>query len=448
MTDNINQQKPLPNDVEAEKSVLGAIILDNSNLHPASEVLRSKDFYKPSHRVTFEAMQNLMDEGDVIDAITLKDELNKNDNLEKVGDISYLATLTEGVPKSTNIRHYAEIVRDKSMLRELIHSSSSIISSCIDQNKSPEQIFDEAESSLYKLAGDSMGEGFVSMDRLARESMENIEELAEKKELITGIPTGFDELDEKTCGFQDSNLVIIAARPSMGKTSFALNAAANAGIKNDFTVGIFSLEMSKKMLFQRLLCSEAMIDMSRLETGYLSEKDWEDLTEMMATVSDSNIFIDDTPAISLAEMKAKSRRLDLEQELDMLIVDYLQLMQTNSSFQSKNQEVTFLSQGLKGLAKELDIPVVALSQLSRAPEKRTNHRPRLSDLRESGSIEQDADVVIFLYRAEMYDDEEAEEKGKAEIIIGKQRNGPTGKLKLAFLEKYTRFENLADNYEF
>ncbi len=448
MSQDVVINKMMPHDIEAEQSVLGAIIIDNRNFYEVSDIIQQSDFYREGHAVTFSAVKDLLNSGKAVDIITLRDELEKKDNLEKAGGLPYLTSLLDGVPKSLNVRHYADILKDRSMLRDLIQTCDNTISRCLSRNEESRDILDDAESAIFRIAGGNIRGGFEKLKDVADETLPVLEKLVESKELITGVPSGFTELDELTAGFQDSDLIIVAARPAMGKTSFALNIAQYVGTHSDKSVGIFSLEMSRRQLFLRLLCSEAMVDLGRLRTGHFGRKEWTKLTLAIAKLSEAKIFIDDTPGVSITEMKAKARRLQSTHGLDLLIVDYLQLMVARGRFESKNQEVTFISQGLKGLAKELNVPVIALSQLSRAPEQRTDHRPKLSDLRESGSIEQDADVVAFIYRDEVYNQERDDNAGTAEIIIGKQRNGPTGSLQLAFLKEFTRFENLARVAEF
>ncbi len=448
MVQDVVINKMMPHDIEAEKSILGAIFIDNRNYDEVAEVIKSGDFYREGHQLVYQAMETLLEDAIPVDIITLKNELLKTGKLEKSGGIPYLTSLLDGVPKSLNVRHYADIIKSHSMLRELIVACDNTIARCLSRNEDSRDIIDSAEKEIFKIAGDTVGEGFVRLKKVADGSMDLLEKLVAAKESITGVASGFTELDDMTAGFQDSDLIIIAARPSMGKTSFAMNVAQYVGINTDKSVGIFSLEMSKEQLFLRLLCSEAMIDLGRLRTGHIGKKEWDKLAKAMDKLSKANIFIDDTPGISLMEMKAKARRLQMRSGLDLIIVDYLQLMIARGRFESKNQEVTYLSQGLKNLAKELNIPVIALSQLSRAPEQRTDHRPKLSDLRESGSIEQDADVVAFIYRDEVYNQDNNENAGTAELIISKQRNGPTGVVNLAFLKEFTRFENLARVSEF
>ncbi|HQR39412.1 MAG TPA: replicative DNA helicase [Blastocatellia bacterium] len=432
--------RSLPSAVEAERSVLAAILLDNRLINQAVTLLGAGDFYLDSHRRIYERQISLSEQGRPIDLITLGEELKKAGEFEQIGGGAFIAGLMDAMPRLENIEQYAKIVKGKSMMRKLIAASSQITASCFEQELDPEQIIDAAEKAIFSIAEDRMREGFTEVGAIAHKRLEEIEAMSGRTEMITGIPTGFTDLDKMTAGLQRSDLIVIAARPSMGKTSFALNIgqyAARAG----FTVGLFSLEMSSQQLVSRMLCSEAHIDAHRFRTGYLNREEWARLADGLHRLSESKVFIDDTPGISTLEMRAKARRLKQEHGLDLLVVDYLQLIQGRGRTDSRTNEVSQISRDLKMLAKELNVPVIALSQLSRAPETRTDHRPQLSDLRESGSIEQDADVVGFIYREEMYSPTE-ENQGVAELIVGKQRNGPTGIVRLAFLKEFTRFENL------
>jgi replicative DNA helicase len=434
--------RTLPHNLEAERSVLGAILIHNDAFNQAAEVLNPRDFYRDAHRRIFEKMIQLSERGNAIDFITLKEELSKSGELDEVGGPAYVASLVDGLPHATNVEHYARIVREKSTLRNLIFSANKILATAYEAELEPNLILDEAEQSIFAIAEDRVRAGFVSMRQLAHASFETIERAHEKKQLITGVPSGFTDLDELTAGFQGGDLVIIAARPSVGKTALALNIAQHVGTKTGRTVGIFSLEMSKEQLFLRMLTSEAHIDSHRLRTGFLVESDWGRLSHALGTLSEAKVFIDDTPGIGVLEMRAKSRRLMAEHGLDMLIVDYIQLMQGRGRFENRTLELASISRSLKVLAKELSVPVVILSQLSRAPEARSDHRPMLSDLRESGALEQDADVVMLLFRPDQYPDVKPEDENIAEVNIAKQRNGPTGLVRLAFLKSETRFGNL------
>src|SRR5688500_2366121 len=438
-------ERTLPHNLDAEKSVLGAILIYNDAFNHAAELIDSRDFFRDAHRRIFDKMVALSERGDPIDFITLKEELSRAGDLDDVGGPAYIASLADGVPRSSNVEYYARIVKEKSTLRSLIHSANKILAEAYEAEQEPDLLLDEAERAIFAIAEDRIRAGFVPLRDLVQSSFATIEKLQQHKGLVTGVPTGFADLDEMTSGLQPSDLVLVAARPSMGKTSFVLNVAQHVGTATQMTVGFFSLEMSKEQLFMRLLTSEARIDAHRFRTGFLSEKDYGRLSHALGTLAEARVFIDDTASIGVLEMRAKARRLQKEHGLDLLIIDYLQLMQGRGRFESRQQEVSAISRSLKGLAKELSCPVIALSQLSRAPEGRTDHRPQLSDLRESGAIEQDADLVLFIYRPEVYDKEETrpEDQGIAEIIIGKQRNGPIGSVKLSFLTQFTRFENYA-----
>jgi len=437
--------RTLPHNLEAEKCVLGAILINNQAFNQAAEVIDAQDFFRDAHRRIFEKMVGLTDRSEPVDLVTLKDELSRTSELDEVGGPAYIAALTDGVPRSANIEYYARIVKEKSTLRRLIQSANDVLVRAYDAEEDADDLLDDAERSIFQIAEHRLRVGFVPLSELVGSSYQIIEKLQEHKGLVTGVPSGFVDLDELTSGFQKSDLVIVAARPSMGKTSFVLNVALHCGIEAGKTVGVFSLEMSKEQLFIRMLTSEARIDAHRFRGGFLSDTDYERLAAASARLHDAKVFIDDSPAVGILEMRAKARRLKLEHGLDLLVVDYLQLMQGRGRFDNRQQELASISRALKILAKELDVPIIALSQLSRAPEARGDHRPQLSDLRESGALEQDADVVLFIFREEMYA-QEAERKpeveGIAEIIVGKQRNGPTGTTRLAFLKQYTRFENL------
>jgi replicative DNA helicase len=376
-----------------------------------------------------------------IDPITLQEELMRAGELEQIGGMAYVASLLDGAVRTANLEHYATIIKGKNVLRRLITSSNQIIQTCFDQDGDPYEVLDNAEKAIFQIADDRVRAGFVSIAEVAHQQLELVEKVAARPQMMTGVPTGFTELDRLTNGFQPADLIIIAARPSAGKTAFALSIAQNASIAAQKVVGIFSLEMTKEALVSRMLCSEAHVDAHRLRGGFLNRDEWARLAAGLQKLAEARIFIDDSAASSLLEMRAKARRLKAEHGLDLLIVDYMQLVRGRGRTENRQQEVSQISRDLKGLAKELNVPLVALSQLSRAPETRTNHQPQLSDLRESGSIEQDADLVAFIYREEMYSPTE-ENKGLADIIIAKQRNGPTDTVRLAFIKQFTRFENL------
>ena len=446
MADTAVAERTLPHNLEAERSVLGAILLHNDAFNLAAEVLDAKDFYRDAHRRIFDKMAALSERGDAIDLVTLKDELGRAGEIETVGGPSYIAALVDGVPRSTNVGNYARIIKEKATLRNLIFSANKILAQAYDAEDEPEVILDQAEHAIFSIAEGKIRDGFVSMSDLARSSLDTIEKLHARKELVTGVATGFTDLDDITSGLQPSDLIIVAARPSMGKTSLVLNIAQHVGTKTNKTVGLFSLEMSKEQLFLRMLTGEARIDAHRLRGGYLGERDWGRLSQAIGTLGEAKIFIDDSPGVGVLEMRAKCRRLASQHGLDLVIIDYIQLMQGRGRFENRTLELASISRSLKGLAKELNIPVVVLSQLSRATESRSDHRPQLSDLRESGALEQDADVVVFIYREDQYgpkDQAPSDTQGVAELIIGKQRNGPTGVVKLAFIREFTRFENLS-----
>jgi replicative DNA helicase len=436
----------LPANVEAERSILGAILLDNFSYNQAAEHLKPEDFSLDSHRRIYSRMMDLAESSRAIDMITLVEELERHKELEAIGDVGYVSGLVDGVPDRPSIEHYIKIVRDKALLRGLIHASNVAIARAAEQSDLAEEILSDAEAAIFQLSDKRIGRGFMGVQEIVKESFGSVDALLQRGQRITGLATHYPDLDEMTSGLQRSDLIIIAARPSMGKTALAMNIAENASIEDQKVVGMFSLEMSREALLLRLLCSRARVDSHRMRTGSLWREDMNKVVQAMEQLAHAPIFIDDTPGISLSEMRAKARRLQQSQgKLDLLIVDYLQLMAGAARrYENRTQEVSAISRGLKGLAKELKVPVVALSQLSRAPESRGgDHRPQLADLRESGSIEQDADVVAFIFREEVYKPDEPELDGKAELIIAKQRNGPTGKVRLAFLKQSTRFESRA-----
>ncbi len=441
----------MPASADAERSILGAILLDNAAYHQAAELLLAEHFSLDSHRRIYGRMMDLAEAGHPIDLVTLSEELVRRRELEAVGGAAYLSSLTEGLPRRENIESYARIVKDKSLLRSLIHASNNAIARAMEQSETAEEVLDGAETAIFQLTDQSISRGFLDVNQIVRESFGSIEALYERGQRITGLETHYEDFDNLTSGLQPSELVIIAARPAMGKTAFALNIAENAAIRNRKVVGVFSLEMSREALLLRLLCSQARVDSHKLRTGFLGRDDFGKLVAALSQLAEAPLFIDDTPGISLHEMRAKTRRLQQTQgKLDLVIVDYLQLMAASGAgarrYENRTQEVSAISRGLKALAKELRAPVVALSQLSRAPESRGgDHRPQLSDLRESGSIEQDADVVAFIFREEVYKPDDPDLDGVAELIIAKQRNGPTGKVNLAFLKRSTRFESRADS---
>jgi replicative DNA helicase len=440
-----------PQNLDAEQSVLGAILLDNDAINHSLEILTADDFYRESHREIFRAMVELTDRSQPVDAITLTDALRGKGALETVGGPAYVAELAACVPTAANVAHYARIVREKAVLRSLASIATEIASSAYEAPANVDEFLDAAEHRIFEISERRIKPSFHTMGELSRESLKMIERLYERKELVTGVPTGFIDLDRITAGLQPSDLVIIAARPSMGKTALALNIAAYASMEAEPKVGVafFSLEMSKEQLVLRMLCSEARVDSSRARAGYLSERDFPKLAQAAARLSEAPIFIDDSSDTTAIALKAKCRRLARERgsNLGLIIVDYLQLMRSARPGESREKEIAEISRSLKALAKELKVPVVALSQLNRQVESRPNRRPILADLRESGAIEQDADVIAFIYRDEVYN-RESKEPGVAEIIVAKQRNGPTDVAKLTYLNQYTRFENYASESDY
>ncbi|MDD3642262.1 MAG: replicative DNA helicase, partial [Candidatus Krumholzibacteria bacterium] len=432
-----------PQAVEAERAVLGGILLDQEAATRAVEIVRPESFYHPAHGRIFRAMIALFMRREPIDAMTLAEELRKSGDLDSAGGIAYLAELVDSVPSAANIEYYAKIVLDKHMLRQLIGASSEIARECYRAESDADTILDEAEQKIFRVSESRISQGFLHVKDVLKERFEEIQRVHETRESITGLATGFIDLDKYTAGFHPGDLVIIAGRPSMGKTSFALNIAQHVALEGRRPVAIFSLEMSKELLVQRLLCSEAQVDAQRVRRGFTSAKDIERLTNAAGLLSEAPIFIDDTPAISTLDMRARARRLKAEYDIALIVIDYLQLARTNERIENRQQEISSISRSMKALAKELAVPLVALSQLSRAVESRGgDKRPMLSDLRESGAIEQDADLVLFLYRPEFYDPGDPDKEGKAELIIGKQRNGPTGMVPLIFEKQYTRFRSL------
>jgi replicative DNA helicase len=440
---DFSSRKLPPQHIEAEQSILGGILIENEAINRVTEILDADDFYRDTHRKIFNALINLSERDEPADLITLTNELRKIDQLDSIGGASYLASLVDSVPTAANIQYYARIVKEKAILRKLIQTSTEIITQSYEDRGDVEGFLDEAERAIFDISEKRVRPSFYPIREIVKESFATIEKLYKKKEAVTGVPSGFKELDRMTAGFQPSDLVIIAGRPSMGKTAFCLDVAEYAAIDNKIPVAIFSLEMSKEQLVIRMLCSQAHVEGTRLRTGYLNESDWPKLTIAAGSLSDSPIYIDDTAALSVLELRAKARRLKSDHGLGMVIVDYLQLMKGRSRVESRQQEISEISRSLKALAKELNIPVIAVSQLSRKTEERTGNRPQLSDLRESGAIEQDADLILFIYRDEVYNrSEDNPNRGKAEVIIGKQRNGPIGKIDLAFLDKFTTFKEL------
>ncbi|WP_213973911.1 replicative DNA helicase [Tepidanaerobacter acetatoxydans] len=430
-----------PYNLEAEQSVLGSMLLSKDAITVAAEQLQVQDFYKESHKKIFEVIVRLYEDREPVDLITVTEALRSAKILEQIGGATYLTALTEIVPTAANISYYCKIVEEKALIRRLINTTSEILSMAYDQQNEVEDLLDEAERRIFEIAQKRRVENFHHIKEILFDTFERIEQLYNSEGGITGVPTGFPDIDEKTSGLQPSDLILIAARPSMGKTAFALNIAQNAAIRYKVPVGIFSLEMSKEQLVQRMLCAESNVDSHKLRTGKLDEEDWPRLARAMGPLSEAPIYIDDTPGISSLELRTKARRLKAEKGLGLVIIDYLQLMSGRTASENRQQEISEISRSLKALARELSVPVVALSQLSRAPEMRADHRPILSDLRESGSQEQDSDVVAFLYRDDYYNPD-TDKKNIAEIIIAKQRNGPTGIIELVWLPKFTKFASL------
>lgn len=432
-----------PNDQEAEQAVLGAMLIDSNATVEVLELLKQDDFYRKDHEIIFSCILELYKSGKPIDILTVKDMLNSRNMLQNVGGIEYLTSLASGVYTVSNVEAYVNIVEGKSVLRKLIQVSNEIIKSGYDDKEEIEIILDNAESKIFEILQKKNTKGSLHIKDILVDSFTKLEELYNNKNSITGVPTGFIELDKKTSGLQKGNLIFIAARPGMGKSSLALNIAQNAAIKNNIPVAIFSLEMTKEELTNRILCAEAMVDSSKIKNGTIEEEDWLKLANSLGPISESPIYIDDTSNLSVMDIRARCRKLKMEHDIGLIIIDYLQLMEGRKS-DNRQQEIAEISRSLKILAKELNLPIIALSQLSRAPEQRTDHRPILSDLRESGSIEQDADIVMFIYRDDIYNPE-SEKKNIAELIIAKQRSGSTGSMELLWLGEYTKFVNL-DNY--
>lgn len=432
-----------PQNIEAEESVLSRILLESTTLLEVVEILAPADFYRTSHQKIYAAMTDLFNRNDPIDTVTVANHLKESGQLEQVGGAAYLARLLD-VPPAVDAPHYAGIIHDKAVLRRLIEKSNAIAKRCFLEQGNADDIVDYAEASIFEVTEKKARQAFYPLSKLIDGNIDFLEEKQKNKSLVTGVPTGFTQLDYLTSGLQNSDLIILAGRPSMGKTALALNIARNAAVDGGVPVAIFSLEMSKEQLSLRMLCAEARIDSSRLRSGFFSMEDWERVTEAAGVLSAAPIFIDDSASLSAMDVRAKARRLKMEKNIGLIIIDYLQLMQGRAGAERRDLEISEISRGMKALAKEISLPVIALSQLNRMLEQRTDRRPRLSDLRESGALEQDADVVAFIYRDEVYNKEETNpRKGIAEVILAKQRNGPTGDALLTFLAAYTRFENMA-----
>jgi len=432
-----------PQNIEAEMAVLGCMLIEEDAIARSIEQLVAADFYKESHKIIFSGIIELYDTRKAVDLITLVEKVKSDGKLEAVGGAGYLAGLTNVVPTAANIEHYARIVKEKNILRLLISHATQIVTEAYETEDNVTAVLDRAERVIFEIADQRVGQGgFLSLKELVKDSMEVIDHLHQNKKHVTGVPTGFTDFDLLTAGLQPSDLIIIAGRPSMGKSSLAINILEHAALTEKIPVAFFSLEMAKEQLVQRLLCSQARVDAHKVRTGFLSTDDWRGLADAAGRLSEVNFFIDDTPGISVLELRAKARRLKAQYDIKIVAVDYLQLMRGSYGAENRQQEISEISRSLKALARELRVPIIGISQLSRAVESRTDHRPQLSDLRESGAIEQDADVVVLLMREEYYNPTE-QNRGQADVILAKQRNGAVGSLKLAFVREYTRFENLA-----
>ena len=436
-----------PNDIEAEQAIIGSMLTDRDAVISAIEVLKPDDFYREDNKTIYEAILNLYNRSEPIDIITVRAELESMGRLDNVGGLEYLAELPEKVPTTANAMKYIKIVEEKSTLRNLIKTANEIIELGYNPTEDVDDIMEGAEKKIFNIMQDKDQKGYSPLKDVLVESFTKLEELYNRKQHITGVPSGFTDLDYRTAGFHGSELILIAARPAMGKTAFALNIATNAALRANVPVAVFSLEMSKEQLVNRILCSESMVDSNKVRTGKLDEEDWTKLAETIGPLSEAEMYIDDTPGINIMEIRAKCRKLKIEKNIGLVVIDYLQLIQgTNKRNGSREQEISEISRSLKILAKELDVPVIALSQLSRAAEQRPDHRPMLSDLRESGAIEQDADIVMFLYRDDYYN-EDSEKKNIAEVIIAKHRGGSTGTVELLWLGNYTKFVNIAKGFD-
>lgn len=427
-----------PHSVESEQSILGSILLDKDAIITVTETIKPDDFYKEAHKIIYECMITLSNKGEPIDLITLTEELRKQGYLNDIGGISYITSLSTIVPTTSNVKYYADIVKEKSVLRKLIKASNEIINLGYSGATKIEDVLEQAEKSIFDISQEKTSDDFKSINLVLMDAYDMIEKLYTNKSDVTGITTGFKDLNKKINGLQRTDLILIAARPAMGKTAFSLNLVQNAALKGDASVAVFSLEMSKEQLVQRMLSSQSSVELKKIKTGTLNDNDWPRIIDAMAVLSDAKIHIDDTPGIKISELRSKCRKLKIEKGLDLVLIDYLQLMEGEGNNESRQQEISKISRSLKILAKELNCPVVALSQLSRAPEQRADHRPMLSDLRESGAIEQDADIVMFLYRDEYYH-ADSESKNIGEVIIAKNRHGETGSVELVWLGEVQRF---------
>ena len=446
MEQNNPIQRKMPHDADAEQAVLSSILMDKDAAAEAFEILKAEDFYSPENKAVFQAAFQLYTKGDPIDVVTVKNQLEENGVFTEIGGVETLANIAGAVGSSVNVKSYAKIVEEKSVLRRLIKLSGDISEISYKAGDDINVILDKAEKGIFDVMQNRNTDSFSSIMDVAYDTFANIEKIYNSTEKITGISTGFTDCDAKTAGLQKSDLILIAARPSMGKTAFVLNVAQYAAVKNNIPVAIFSLEMSKEQLVNRMLCAQSLVDAQKVRTGELTAEDWSKLVDGMGILSEAPIYIDDTPGITAMDIRAKCRRLKLEKGLGLVVIDYLQLMSGSGRSDSRQQEISEISRSLKAVAREIEAPVIALSQLSRACESRSDHRPMLSDLRESGAIEQDADLVAFLYRDEYYFPEKTENKNKAELIIAKQRNGPTGTVNLTWLGQYTKFANMETKY--
>lgn len=432
-----------PQNIDAEQSVLGAMLLDKEAIYKVIETLQPEDFYRDSHKLIYQGILSLVDNNNPVDMVTLSEELRQNGTLDQAGGVSYIASLPGLVPTAANVEHYASIVEEKSLLRAVIQLTNKVSSMGYEGSEDVHGLLNQLEQSISEVSNRRQSEYITAINDILLKTFEQIENIQKNKGQLTGISTGFIDLDKLTCGLQKSDLIILAARPSMGKTTFGLMLAVNAAVRCKTPVAVFSLEMSKEQLVQRMLCAEAMVDQHKMRTGFLQPEDWAKLTEVAGYMAEAPVYIDDSAAISVRELRSKARRLKNDKGLGLIVIDYMQLMQGNRRTENRQQEIADISRSLKALAKELEVPVLALSQLSRAVESRQNKKPIMSDLRESGSIEQDADIVMFIYREDYYNPE-TENKGIAEIIISKQRNGPVGTIRLGFFKEFTKFVNLAD----
>lgn len=431
-----------PHSVESEQSILGSILLDKEAIITVTETIQPEDFYKEAHKIIYECMVKLNNKNEPIDLITLTEELRKQDHLEDVGGISYITSLSTIVPTTSNVKYYSDIVKEKSVLRKLIKVSNDILNLGYDNSTKVEDLLEKAEKQIFDISQEKSSEDFQSINSVLMDTYDMIERLYTNKEEITGITSGFEDLNKKINGLQRTDLILIAARPAMGKTAFSLNLVQNAALKGNASVAVFSLEMSKEQLVQRMLSAQSHVELKKIKNGNLDENDWPRIIDAMSVLSNANIYIDDTPGIKISELRSKCRKLKIEKGLDLILIDYLQLMEGDNNNESRQQEISKISRSLKIIAKELNCPVVALSQLSRAPEQRSDHRPMLSDLRESGAIEQDADIVMFLYRDEYYHPD-SERKNIGEVIIAKNRHGETGSVELVWLGEIQKFANKA-----